>query len=122
MACVQFLEVSHESRRNSLYHGIGVVVILFALAITASVQLVGVYLVFASLIIPALAVRLLRTFSLFSAYLRGTASYAAGLVLSALLDLPSGAVIIWVLALFALASTLLVTRCTGTSTGLREQR
>ena len=28
---------------------------LFALAITASVQLVGVYLVFASLIVPALA-------------------------------------------------------------------
>ena len=31
--------------------------LIFALAITASVQLVGVYLVFASLILPALAVR-----------------------------------------------------------------
>lgn len=104
------------SQRSVLFY------LLFALAITASVQLVGVYLVFASLIIPALAVRRFGKYALFAAYLLGTASYATGLVLSALLDLPSGAVIIWVLALFALASTLLVTRCTGTSTGLREQR
>jgi hypothetical protein len=34
--------------------------LLFALAVTASVQLVGVYLVFTSLIVPALAVRSLR--------------------------------------------------------------
>jgi len=95
--------------------------ILFALAITASVQLVGVYLVFASLIIPALAVRRFGKYALFAAYLLGTASYAAGLILSALLDLPSGAVIVWVLALFALASSLLVARLSGTSTGLHEE-
>ena len=34
--------------------------VVFALAVTASVQLVGVYLIFASLIMPALAARLLQ--------------------------------------------------------------
>jgi len=95
--------------------------ILFALAITASVQLVGVYLVFASLIIPALAVRRFGKYALLAAYLLGTAGYAAGLVLSALLDLPSGAVIVWMLALFALASSLIIARLTGMSTGVGKE-
>lgn len=82
---------------------------LFALAITVSVQLVGVYLVFASLIIPALA-----------AYdrpgMRGTvvagiigvAGFAAGLLASALFDLPSGAVIVWLIALSAISMRLIL--------------
>jgi zinc/manganese transport system permease protein len=93
-------------RRSALFY------ILFALAITASVQLVGVYLVFASLIIPSLAVRRSGKYALFAAYLLGTASYAAGLIVSALLDLPSGAVIVWLLALFGMATSLLITRFT----------
>ena len=76
---------------------------LFALAITASVQLVGVYLVFASLIIPALATAGMNGKSrLIAAYTIGAAGYASGLVLSALLDLPSGALIVWTLAACAL--------------------
>ena len=72
---------------------------LFALAITASVQLVGVYLVFASLIIPALAtVGVTGVRRLVVAYAIGAAGYIAGLVLSAILDLPSGAMIVWTLA------------------------
>jgi zinc/manganese transport system permease protein len=76
----------------------------FALAVTASVQLVGVYLVFSSLIIPALATRRqrgLRRHVL--AYGLGAAGYALGLALSAWFDLPSGAVIVWALALCAVA-------------------
>ncbi len=72
---------------------------VFALAVTASVQLVGVYLVFASLIIPALAAgkhRGARRYQI--AYAVGALGYALGLVLSALLDLPSGAFIVWTLA------------------------
>jgi zinc/manganese transport system permease protein len=84
--------------------------VLFALAITASVQLVGVYLVFASLIIPALSVRRMGERALFTAYALGTASYAAGLCLSAFFDLPSGAVIVWVLALFGMTGSLLIRR------------
>jgi len=72
---------------------------LFAMAITASVQLVGVYLVFASLIVPALATAGMRGPSrLVSAYVIGALGYAVGLGVSAMLDLPSGAMIVWTLA------------------------
>jgi zinc/manganese transport system permease protein len=71
----------------------------FAIAVTASVQLVGVYLVFTSLIVPALATRGMCGRPRFVAgYAVGAVGYALGLALSALLDLPSGAVIVWVLA------------------------
>lgn len=71
--------------------------LLFALAITASVQVVGVYLVFASLIVPALA----AGGRLGLGYAVGAIGYALGLLASALFDLPSGAAI--VLALTATA-------------------
>jgi zinc/manganese transport system permease protein len=72
---------------------------LFALAITASVQLVGVYLVFASLIVPALAtVRVRGKARIIAAYAIGGLGYVLGLGLSAILDLPSGAMIVWTLA------------------------
>ena len=71
----------------------------FAVAVTASVQLVGVYLVFSSLIIPALATRgQQHRAQLAWGYALGAAGYAIGLALSALFDLPSGAVIVWALA------------------------
>ena len=76
-----------EQRRLLFY-------LLFAVTVTASVQLVGVYLVFASLIIPALAVRRCTTGAVWLGMLMGVVGYAAGLLLSALLDLPSGAVIV----------------------------
>jgi zinc/manganese transport system permease protein len=81
--------------------------LLFALAVTAAVQLVGVFLVFASLIIPALAIRHLDgTRALMSGYALGAGGYALGLVLSAAFDLPSGAIIVWALAAFATGSSL----------------
>lgn len=82
--------------------------LLFALAVTASVQLVGVYLVFASLIMPALAARGMRDRSgLVAAFLLGVAAYAAGLVLSTVFDLPSGALIVWCLAACAIIMALM---------------
>jgi len=73
--------------------------ILFALAVTASVQLVGVYLVFSSLIMPAIAVRNWpQSRKLMGGYLIGAVAYVLGLALSAIFDLPSGAVIVWCLA------------------------
>ena len=77
--------------------------LIFALAITASVQLVGVYLVFASLILPALAVRRrsLRS-SMIVGWLLGALAYAAGLAASALFDWPAGPAIVVALALAAL--------------------
>jgi zinc/manganese transport system permease protein len=73
--------------------------LLFALAVTASVQLVGVYLVFTSLIVPALAARSLRAaWRLPLAYAIGALGYLVGLALSARFDLPSGAVVVLVMA------------------------
>jgi zinc/manganese transport system permease protein len=80
---------------------------VFAIAVTASVQVVGVYLVFSSLIIPALATRLYSgSRRLVVGYALGAVGYALGLALSALLDLPSGAVIVWTLAACALLLAL----------------
>ncbi|HUW50203.1 MAG TPA: metal ABC transporter permease [Sulfuricella sp.] len=82
---------------------------LFAFAVTASVQLVGVYLVFASLIVPALAIRSLSSRrQLAFGYLLGALGYLLGLLLSLLFDLPSGAVIVWSLAALALGLNFLV--------------
>ncbi len=72
--------------------------LLFAITVTASVQLVGVYLVFASLIIPALAVLRHRRRRLLTSYALGASGYAGGLACSALFDLPTGAVIVCVIA------------------------
>lgn len=91
---------------------------LFALAITASVQLVGVYLVFASLIIPALAtVGINGTRRLVASYVIGAAGYIAGLVLSAMLDLPSGAMIVWTLAGCGIIGRLALTMRNGKRIG-----
>jgi zinc/manganese transport system permease protein len=83
--------------------------VAFAFAVTASVQLVGVYLVFASLIVPALAFRRLAgRRQLAAGYLLGATAYAVGLAVSALFDLPSGAVIVWTLAALAIVASRLV--------------
>lgn len=88
--------------------------LLFAVAITCSVQLIGVYLVFASLILPALAVRKCDTkTALIMAYVVGITGYAAGLLVSSLFDLPSGPVIVWALALIGVGCTLLMSRHKG---------
>lgn len=77
--------------------------LLFAVAVTLSVQLAGVFLVFASLILPALAVRgLSGRLALCAGWGLGALGYAIGLALSALFDLPSGAVVVCALALCAL--------------------
>ncbi|MBI5108566.1 MAG: metal ABC transporter permease [Rhodocyclales bacterium] len=75
---------------------------LFACAVTASVQLVGVLLVFASLIAPAVATRVLSgRRRLVVAYLLGVGAYAAGLGLSLYADLPAGAMVVCCLGLMA---------------------
>lgn len=67
--------------------------VLFALAITSSVQLGGVYVVFASLILPALAAVGSRT-PLLYAWGCGIGAMVAGLVLSILTDNPAGPLIV----------------------------
>jgi len=70
----------------------------FACVVTLSVQLVGVYLVFASLIVPPLATRRLSRRRLAAAWTLGFAGYVAGLALSVAFDWPTGPVIVWSLA------------------------
>ena len=73
--------------------------ILFALAITTSVQLVGVYLVFATLVIPALAVRQWEgKVGLLVGWILGLCGYLAGLYCSLYWDLPAAPLIVWWLA------------------------
>lgn len=92
-----------RGRLNSLHF-----YLLFALTITASVQLVGVYLVFASLILPALAVRQATTFKLAYGYLVAISGYILGLLLAAILDLPAGAMIVCSLAVCAIFMAWLI--------------
>jgi len=82
---------------------------LFALAVTASVQLVGVYLVFASLIVPALATYRIKQRRVIYAFGIGITGYAIGLLLSAIFDLPGGAAIVWAMALTGGLTAILLT-------------
>jgi len=77
--------------------------VLFALAVTVSVQLVGVYLVFASLIVPPLATRRMNRYRLLAAWGLAAAGYASGLLVSTALDLPTGPTIVWALVVLCLA-------------------
>ena len=79
--------------------------LVFAVVVTASVQIVGIYLVFASLIIPALAtLGLKRGNRVAAGYAVGGVSYLGGIMLSVFLDLPTGAVIVWTMAAVALVA------------------
>ena len=67
--------------------------ILFSLAITSSVQLVGVYVVFASLILPALTA-LINTRPYKIAWISGLISVLLGILCSVIFDLPAGPILV----------------------------
>lgn len=78
-----------------------------AITVTASVQAVGIYLVFACLIFPALACRGLgAATAMWRGMLTGVIGIAAGLLLSLGSDLPSGPVTVITLAMSALLLTV----------------
>ena len=81
--------------------------LLFALAITASVQLVGIYVVFASLILPALAARTPNGYVLVRALASGVAAVVAAVLISAAADLPAGPFLVVCFAVSATAVRLL---------------
>ncbi|HEY9546538.1 MAG TPA: metal ABC transporter permease, partial [Solimonas sp.] len=83
----------------------GLFYFLFALTVMASVQLVGVYLVFATLIMPAIATSLMpEKRGLPIGYLIAGAGYGLGLWLSVPFDLPAGPFIVCVLASLVLVT------------------
>jgi zinc/manganese transport system permease protein len=67
---------------------------LFGCVVTVSVQLVGLYLVFATLVVPALSTYYTKSRRYPKAYAVGVLGYAAGLLASLWLDLPSGSMIV----------------------------
>jgi zinc/manganese transport system permease protein len=88
--------------------------LLFACAVTLAVQLVGIYLVFATLIIPALATRLLGRLRMAAAYALAAFGYAAGLALSLWTDLPAGPLVVCTMT--ALGLTFFVVSSLGART------
>jgi zinc/manganese transport system permease protein len=84
--------------------------LVFASAVTISVQLVGLYLVFTTLIVPAIATRRVARRRVFAGYLLSAGGYALGLLISTLTDWPSGPAIIWVLTLLCVLFALAVDR------------
>ena len=90
--------------------------LLFGLSVTASVQMVGVYLVFSSLIVPALATRNATRFRLTKAYAVSGLGYALGLTASTLFDLPTGAIIVWTMAIVGIAFSCLERGAPGPAT------
>ncbi len=67
--------------------------IIFAFAVVSSVQLVGIYLVFASLILPALASKNKKN-SLLISWTYGILSVVFGLIMAVNFDLPAGIAIV----------------------------
>jgi len=77
---------------------------LFACVVTVSVQMVGLFLVFATLVVPALSTYYVKSRRYQKAYAGGVFGYALGLIASMWLDLPSGSMIVCTIA----ASGLLI--------------
>jgi len=82
--------------------------VLFALAITSSVQLVGVYIVFTSLILPALASIKVNS-KLPVAWSVGICSVLTGVIGATVWDLPAGPVIVLSYIIWTVAARLFST-------------
>lgn len=74
---------------------------LFAITIPFSVSMIGVYLVFASLIFPALAVAKIKNYKLIIGVFISIASYLLGLLSSYLFDWPAGPAIVLLLSILS---------------------
>jgi zinc/manganese transport system permease protein len=94
--------------------------LVFACAVTVSVQLVGIYLVFTTLIVPALATRAIRRWRLAAAYALAALGYAAGLALSLATDLPAGPLVVCTMALLATGFLFKAAAAQATATGERR--
>lgn len=98
--------VLFKQRRSFVFY------LIFSLAVTAAVQLVGIYLVFASLIVPAWASQSIKLerLRLIVAYSIGFFGYVVGLVVSLLVDLPTGAITVWTLMLCGFIANQVINR------------
>ncbi len=83
--------------------------LLFGIIVTASVQLVGVYVVFASLILPALAVNEMQPARPVWAIALAMTGIILGLGMSMIADLPTGPTLVFSLAIVALFTRIIRT-------------
>jgi zinc/manganese transport system permease protein len=67
--------------------------LIFAIGITSSVQLVGIYVVFASLILPAIVARNRNNPILFS-WIYGIICVTLGIILATIFDAPAGLIVV----------------------------
>ncbi len=103
MAGVSLAVLALRRGQPALREGVGFYV-LFALAVTASVQVVGVFLVFSCLILPALALHgSVAPWRVPLALAVGLSGFAGGLAGAAVFDLPAGPAIVWSMAAAAAA-------------------
>lgn len=91
--CVAIAWLIFRKNRSFLFYP------LFAITIPFSVSMIGVYLVFASLIFPALAVVKVQRYRVIMGFMISALSYLLGLVASYLFDWPAGPAIILVLSI-----------------------
>jgi len=84
--------------------------VLFGCAVTISVQLVGLYLVFSTLVIPALSTYYAKSRRLLKAYGVAVLGYGIGLLASLWLDLPSGSMIVCAIVAAGVAMAYLCRR------------
>ncbi|MDG2284849.1 MAG: metal ABC transporter permease [Alphaproteobacteria bacterium] len=93
--------------------------VVFAVVITLSVQIVGILLVFASLIVPALAARAVRPrWRLLVAFNIGAIGYLIGIAASAIFNTPTGASIVCALVPAAILCGIILQ---GTGLGNRGE-
>ena len=113
-SAVLFLWFLWPLKRQILFYG------LLPVVVTMSVQLVGVYLVFASLILPALgAVNFSTRSKLAAGYGIAFVGITAGLMISVLADLPAGPVLVCAFATSSLAGVLAHSLCFRTDIASR---
>jgi len=84
--------------------------LLFACAVTVAVQLVGLFLVFITLVVPSLATYYSRRRRTLKGYVIGSLGYAAGLVASLVTDLPSGSMIVCSMVLVGAVAAMIFKR------------
>ena len=89
--------------------------VLFGCVVTVAVQLVGLFLVFSTLVIPALATYYSRPHRYLKAYAVGVVGYALGLLLSVVTDLPSGAMIVCAMSIVGALMAIVTASRSGTT-------
>jgi zinc/manganese transport system permease protein len=93
---VFFAWVIFKSKRSFLFYP------LFAITIPFSVSMIGVYLVFASLIFPALAIKKLQHHKFIFGLLVSVFAYLLGLMASYFFDWPAGPAIVFMFSVVSL--------------------